>query len=378
MRVAILSDNPTVSTGYGNVARNLAVNLVALGHEVSVAGFQYAGAPIYIVAGIQMFEGGNPQSMSKYIVDVKPDVVLHIRDVWVFSRFFQAPYDLLPAARSVGARLYAYTPVQSKPLPRDLVEACRRRVDYIITMTRYGVGAYVEAGWPPDKVDYVYHAVDHTIYRPMDKAECKKYFGFPLDKPLVGYVGMNYDYRKMIPLAMAAFKEAADRLGGDAYMFIGSERASYWDLNTWIDTLGLKDKVFFPAFQGKTWGFTVEEMAKLYNAFDVLVLSSASEGFGIPPLEAQACGTPIIVTDTPVSREVYGDGALYAKSTPTYPTVWGSWEWIVDYKHMGELIYNVLTDNNLRGDIVNKAVANASKYTWRDVTQRLADIFERR
>jgi len=160
------------------------------------------------VDGIPMYEGITVESKYNYISLVKPDILIHIRDNWVFTpRWSTESYQLYPHCKSNGVKLVLYSPVQSIPYPPDIIDVVKNQCDFQLVTNKIGVEYFIKNGVDPNKIDYLYHGVDRDIYYPRDKAECKKEFGVESNDILLGYVAMNIDYRKMIPLAMLVFKK---------------------------------------------------------------------------------------------------------------------------------------------------------------------------
>jgi len=86
----------------------------------------------------------------------------------------------------------------------------------------------------------------------------------------------------------------------------------------------------------------------LYSNALCFVYPSLYEGFGLPPLEAQACGSPIVISDIPVFKEIYGDSALYFNPLNPYD--------------IADKIDQVINDENLRNMLIEKGFENSKKY----------------
>jgi len=99
----------------------------------------------------------------------------------------------------------------------------------------------------------------------------------------------------------------------------------------------------------------------LYNAATVFVLPSLIEGFGLPPLEAMACGTPVIVSDTASLPEVVGDAGLYFD--PRDPDA------------LTAQLSRILTDRVLVERLKKKSLARAKHFSWRKSARQLIEVF---
>lgn len=94
------------------------------------------------------------------------------------------------------------------------------------------------------------------------------------------------------------------------------------------------------------------ELVKLYSQADLLLWASLNEGFGLPPLEAMACGTPVVASHVTSMPEVCGDAAFLVEPT--------------DEERIFEAARRILTEDDLREDLVRRGTRRAREFTWRD------------
>ncbi len=95
---------------------------------------------------------------------------------------------------------------------------------------------------------------------------------------------------------------------------------------------------------------TDEEIAELFASVDVYVRATFSDGFGIAPLEAQSCGTPVVVTDCCSLKEIFADSSLRFKKG--------------DYVGLAEQVSKILTDTSVRDELVKAGMKNAHRFLW--------------
>ncbi len=187
-----------------------------------------------------------------------------------------------------------------------------RRADALIAISEYTKRTLVETlGLPPERIHVVYPAVDHERFRPMDVPE-----GFRMKYELskewryILYVGSD-DPRKNLCTLLRAFALVKQQVSNVKLLKVGvphfvQERAR---LLTLIAELGLQEDVlFFDHVPG-------EDLPLFYNVADVFVLPSLYEGFGLPALEAMACGAPVIVASSSSLPEVMGDAGIMVNTT---------------------------------------------------------------
>ncbi len=174
------------------------------------------------------------------------------------------------------------------------------------------------------------HAIDTKAYRPHDQAEARKSLGLDPDDYIVGMVAANKGNpsRKCFAEAFEAFKAFHDR-HSEAKLYLHAEATGRFngvDLPGLINHIGLDPKavIFTDQYRAVHFPHTSEKMGELFSTFDVLLAPSAGEGFGIPVVEAQACGVPVIVSDFSAQPELVGAGWL-VEGLKTYTAI-GSWQ----------------------------------------------------
>ena len=113
-------------------------------------------------------------------------------------------------------------------------------------------------------------------------------------------------------------------------------------------------------------------MADLYRAFDFLSLTSMGEGFGIPLIEAQACGTPVVTSDNTAMTELCFSGRLVTEQYPFW-TPLGAWAMIPDYRAVAdayEQMYDDLHDPERELQLTQAARLGALDYAWDTVVSQ--------
>ncbi len=374
MRVGFYSDAYYLPTGYGRNTLNLMSRLKDIcGHEVFEISPNHIGPPIEPVAGMPIFDGRTGPMTVRLIRKLKPDVMIHIRDNWSFIRRWQPPgYHLWPACKSVGAKLINYTPIESCPMPLDLVDTVTSEGDLTIVHAKWCVDQLVAQGAPEDRLRVLRHGVEPRIFHP--GVGDRKAAGLP-DGEMLLQVASNTE-RKMVPLTFIVLKKLIDS-GRDAFLYYHGPRQGFFSLDTHANALGLagKKRIFVKATDDPSPvnldGFEDRAMANLYRTADVYVTTTAGEGEGVPILEALASGLPTVMTDTPILRELYGTfpHAYFIKSKQEFPTPWG-FDWIAD------------TDSG--ADLVNRAMADPrpttvevpSYFKWDNITRTLEGYLE--
>ena len=119
--------------------------------------------------------------------------------------------------------------------------------------------------------------------------------------------------------------------------------------------VAVADRVIFPGY------VTREEQPLWYTAADVFVYPSQYEGFGLPPLEAMACGTPVVTSNVSSLPEVTGDAALLVDPTDT--------------NEIADAMKRVLTDPMLHAELRARGLARAKQFSWARSARQIRDIY---
>jgi glycosyltransferase involved in cell wall biosynthesis len=106
---------------------------------------------------------------------------------------------------------------------------------------------------------------------------------------------------------------------------------------------------------------TDSDLLDLYNAADAVVFPSLYEGFGFPPLEAMACGAPVVAADIAVLRETLGSAAYF--TDPHNP------------EQIAADIYNVVNDDSLRNRLITDGLSQVKRFTWLKTAEELKEVF---
>lgn len=192
------------------------------------------------------------------------------------------------------------------PIFRRVLSRSIRRADRVITVSGHTRRDLVaDLGLSPEKIAVVYNGIDEA-YRPLTEAEAR-----PLLKdrpgwaePYLLYVGRFDPYKNVVGLLRAFAIFLRGRFDGPRLVLASDLDPRYPEAAEAVSELGLSSRVVFLG------GVDEEELVALYNRARILVLPSLYEGFGLPPLEAMACGTPVIVSDRGSLPEVVGEAGL--------------------------------------------------------------------
>lgn len=170
------------------------------------------------------------------------------------------------------------------------------------------------------------------------------------------YVGSIFE-RRHLPLLLDGVAQARAAVPGLTLDVIGENRTRpLIDLEAQARVLGLGDAARFRGYVSEA------ELAEAYRRNALFAFLSEYEGFGLPPLEAMQAGLATVVLDTPVAREVYGDGALYVP--------------LGDAALLARWLARLATDAPFRDACVARGQIVAASYRWEDTARRTWDVLE--
>lgn len=215
------------------------------------------------------------------------------------------------------------------------------------------------------------HGVDARTFRPMNKFYCREHFGFNENKFIIGIVAANNDpeprkgWDKMF-LGFKIFLENFPELKKKAYLFAYTKPVTKrgFDLPGLAQSIQIDKNVFFPGRMTHLVGLPEEEMAMLFNSFDILLNTSRREGFGLPILEAQACGVPVIATNFSSMPElVKGHGWLVRPKDWVYTPLNGKTA-VPDQEDIAKKIEEAYFNLELREKYGKLSRKFALKFDW--------------
>jgi len=312
MRILWHSNAPWAPTGYGNQTGVFTPKLTREHHVTISAFWGLMGRPanwegMTVLPGSMDAYGGD--ILDGHVMHQQSDVLLTLMDVWVLPRDKMAS---LPWA--------AWVPIDHHPVPEnvlDMLRVCR----WPIAMSQYGLTLLEEAGL---RAFYVPHGVDtQGTFYPVERAEARRKFA--------GYVHEQHGRDDLVDDETFVFAMVAANKGNPSrksfvetltayklfrqtyparktHLYLHTDRYGQIgvELLRVIDNLGLpaESVSFPPTYHYAIGAINPEYLNGVYNAADVLLNPAQGEGFGIPIIEAQAAGCPVIVGDNTAMKEL--------------------------------------------------------------------------
>lgn len=292
MRILIHSNGPMEPTGYGVQTRMLLPRLKELGHKPVVSAFSGLHGSAITWDGVPILPSGQLMFGLDMVV---PHALISQADLTLFLCDFREMAPCAPALRQLNAA--AWLPIDTYPISRPELYALQLSGVHPIAMSRFGQAQLADAGY--EDALYVPHVVDMEIFtRDEGRDDARAQLGWT-DRFVIGICAANSDaLRKGWAEQFAAFAEFR-RENPAALLAVHTIPDSGRGLNLpqLAEDMGIRDDVWFPDTYSLLAGnVTPQDMAQWYSMIDLLSCCSYGEGFGVPIIEAQACGTPVVVT----------------------------------------------------------------------------------
>jgi glycosyltransferase involved in cell wall biosynthesis len=232
-----------------------------------------------------------------------------------------------------------------------------RRLDAIITVSTQSKEDIVRfLPVDEDKITVVPLAAGGA-YRPLAgnevAAALQKY---EISKPYILYVG-SLESRKNLPRLLEAYAQLRRWSEQWTMVIVGARKWKYAPIFETVQRLGLEPYVDFTGYVEE------EDLPALYNGADLFVFPSLYEGFGLPVLEAMACGTPVVTSNTSSLPEVAGDAALLVDP--------------YDVEEIAAAMRSILEDEALAADLRERGLVRAKEFSWKRTARETIAVYEK-
>ena len=352
--------------GIGTYVRNLLRQLARIDHDTDYVLLCRRGdQPIARELG-ENFRTVT-ESAGQYSVTEQLSVPLHLGRA--SPQLFHTPHYVLPVltpCRSIVTIHDCIHLIFPQYLPGRVAHAYSRamfwtavhRASRILTVSEASKNDILRFfGIPSDRVTVIHNAIDDRFYEePPEEHVVQVRERYQLHDPFLMYAG-NVKPHKNIERLIDAFVLLRQNGYDDLKLLItGSEISRYATLRRAVHRHNLHRHVRFLGYQSE------ETLAALYRLADVFVFPSLYEGFGLPPLEAMASGTPVVASNVSSLPEVVGDAGLLVNP--------------YDPQAIAEGISRVLSDETLRADLTARGLTRARAFSWADSVKQIRQIYQ--
>ncbi|MEW6608866.1 MAG: glycosyltransferase family 1 protein [bacterium] len=239
---------------------------------------------------------------------------------------------------------------KQKETPRSAKQA-----EAIITISNFSKNDLVNfLGISQEKIFVIPHGVSPDFVPTKEKRILAKY---KIKRNYILFVGVLQPSKNIVRLIEAFYELKQSEHIGHQLVIVGQKGWLYDEIYKRCLELRLENDIIF------TGEIPHNELPGLYSGADVFVLPSQFESFGIPVLEAMACGTPVVTSNTCALPETAGDAAILVKPDSVHEIAGG--------------IYQVLSDNNLQASLRQKGFAHAKKFTWENTAKMTLEVYRK-
>ncbi len=218
-------------------------------------------------------------------------------------------------------------------------------------------------GIAPARIDVVYNAIDERFLRGHATDADRQLIAerYLVTYPFVLYAGRISPHKNLVRIieAFSALKtelEKEDKLRDLKLIIIGDDLSSHPDLRRTVIRSGVQNDVRFLGF------VPIEVLRIFYDAAKVFIFPSLYEGFGLPPLEAMAHGTPVVTSNTSSLPEVTGNAAVLVNPENVFEIM--------------RAVHRVLVDKLLRDKLKQRSYEQSSRFSWDGSVRRILSVYE--
>jgi glycosyltransferase involved in cell wall biosynthesis len=291
--------------------------------------------------------------------------------VFLFSRLFHSEFDLYFEPNFIPVKIKAKKIVTTvhdfsfrlfpEAHPKDRIQYFEKnfaknilRSDRIITDSVYIKDEAKQfLALSPERITPVHLGVDHDVFKMYDSETLKSWTeSLALPAKFILFVGTR-EPRKNLDRLMRAYSELPEHVQTEFSLVLVGPRG--WGESDPVGRQKLANRVLVLDY------LDTQKLALAYNLASVLVYPSLYEGFGLPPLEAMACGCPVVVSRAASLPEICADAACYVDPK--------------DVQSIAEGMNRVLSDNELRRSLTKKGIERAKLFTWEKTAQQTLAVF---
>lgn len=281
------------------------------------------------------------------------DLVHDPRGIGLFS--LDMPFKKVITVQDISSLIYPKMNARGYITWKLFAKKAIERSDKVIAISeclKQDVIKYLKI--PEEKIKVIYNGKAER-FEPLNRkeiAEVKR--KYDLDFPFILYVGVLQP-RKNIPNIIKAYYKLKRDGTKHKLVIAGGKGWQYKEIFEIVEKLNLQKDVIF------TGHIPDEDLPRLYNAADLFVFPSVYEAFGLPPLEAMACGTPVITSNIGAFPEVVGAAGIMVDP--------------YDVDGLAKAMHEVLNNDGLRADMIKNGLEKAKLFSWEKCAKEVLEVY---
>ena len=335
------------SSGIGRYLQNL-IPYILEKHEITLLGIKNELKLFSSFAQVQVIE------MESDIYSIKEQIELNqkIPDCDLFwSPHYNIPLLPIKAKKRMVTihdvyhlAFYDTLSFSQKMYAKLLINQAVKKSDVILTVSNFSKNEIIKYTQTKKNIEVVYNGVDENLIN-NKKIDKENY---------ILYVG-NVKPHKNLVRALKAFKKIDNQ---NLIFKIVGKKDNFITKDTEVEQLAIElgNRVEFTGYVEDS------KLVELYKKAKIFLFPTLYEGFGIPPLEAQACGTPVICSNVASLPEVGGESVLYCDPC--------------DINDIADKITLLLEDKSLQNELIQKGYENLKRFSWEKSAKKIIDIIE--
>ncbi len=209
---------------------------------------------------------------------------------------------------------------------------------------------------PAEKITVIYNGLDTQYKQIKDKLSVQQFLGkYEINSPYILYTGRIQARKNIVRLLQAFNLIKKKNKIPHKLVIVGKPDWEYREFEDELKKIDMGDDII------QLGHVESEALPYLYNGADVFVFPSFYEGFGFPPIEAMACGTPVVCSNATSLSEVVSDAALTVSP--------------YDVEGFAKSIINILDDDKLRQSLIEKGLNRAKNFSWEKTAEQTLNVY---
>jgi glycosyltransferase involved in cell wall biosynthesis len=240
---------------------------------------------------------------------------------------------------------------------RPMLYAAARQAEHIVTVSHYSKAQIMETlGIPASKISVMHCGVGAQFREYGDHKEFQSAAQIlGINRPFLLYVGNLKPHKNVSTLLRAYAQLRQGKKLTHSLLIVGDDARWKHSVVEECWRLGIHDATVIVPF------VSADLLPRIYAAADIFVMPSTVEGFGLPVLEAMACGTPVVCSNAASLPEVAGDAALYFDPASS--------------EELAAQVERLLHSRELRASLRAKGLQRAKQFTWQEFTRKHMDLY---